>query len=271
MTGEVIDAALRRRALIRRGYAGGLIVLGIAALWTRMFGPNLVGLILLVAGALTTCITLSVELYAVALAAWGTTLGKLVGVLLGTMVGAASMALSSGIVNEATGLDPSNLPYAVTFMAPLTAGYLLMVLVAVIVVLGSVWFFVKTLGDAARLGYERARGIRGLWPDVELDGLRATAGIILLFAALVAWGVGERPYDWLLSKGASAFVYQFEFYSRDPCARVGERIRRLSDDAVAVARPGAGQAAFSLRTCSLADVAKSAIAAPRAAPAPSTP
>lgn len=270
MAEQIGDAAGRRRTLIRRAYAGGLILLGFATVWTRAFGPNFVGLALLVLGALTTSITLSVELYAVAVAAWESPMGKLLGLLLGMMIGAASMALSSDIVNEATGLDPSNLSYAVTFMAPLTAGYLLMVLVAAIVVLGTGWFFVRTLAQAAQLGYERARGVRGLWPDVELDGLRVCAGFILLFAALVAWGVGERPYSWLLSKLANGFVYQFEFYSRDPCARAGERIRRISDDVVGVAQPDPRKARFLLRKCALADVAAPAVTA-GAAPVVATP
>src|SRR3546814_12519172 len=41
------------------------------------------------------------------------------------MCGALSMAISSVVVNEATGFPPSEFPYTVAFLAPLTAGYIL--------------------------------------------------------------------------------------------------------------------------------------------------
>src|SRR3546814_1061386 len=51
--------------------------------------------------------------------------GKVLAALVATMIGALSMAISSVVVNEATGFPPSEFPYTVAFLAPLTAGYIL--------------------------------------------------------------------------------------------------------------------------------------------------
>src|SRR3546814_16276769 len=51
--------------------------------------------------------------------------GKVLAALVATMIGALSMAISSVVVNEATGFQPSEFPYTVAFLAPLTVGYIL--------------------------------------------------------------------------------------------------------------------------------------------------
>ncbi|MBN8715055.1 MAG: hypothetical protein J0H50_14020 [Xanthomonadales bacterium] len=66
------------------------------------------------------------EGYQLADKALATRPGKILAALVATMIGALSMAIASGIVNRATGFPPGEFPYTVTFLAPLTAGYIIL-------------------------------------------------------------------------------------------------------------------------------------------------
>jgi hypothetical protein len=230
-----------------RLYAGGLATLGGAVLLAMLFKPKpIVAALFYTAGAFLAG-GFVMEIYSVAVRLWETGPGKLLGALMATMVGALAMGLSSVVANEATGLDPSYLPYTVTFLAPLTAGYILLVATVAISLLCLVAFFVYSLllwiPSITRSSHGHSKRI------ADLIGLRMLGWISLVLVTSISWSAGQKPYDGLLMGTAGWFAFTLEMYGHDACAGPTERVRRLSDSVVAVGIVEHGSLRFELRQC----------------------
>ena len=204
------------------------------------------GTLLLFAAFLTDC-------YLAALRLWETPWGKLLGALLATMVASSSMALSSVIFNAATGMDPANFSYVVAFIAPLTAGYLLTVGTMFVVAGFFVWFvgytifgFLLTVVDGKKYAHRM---------DADKVLIRMVGVVALVMTNAVAVDFGGKSYDSGLASTARGFTYFLEMYAEDPCAREGERVRRISDEIVAFGRWESQRLVFDRRACPAGELA----------------
>src|SRR3546814_13698272 len=132
------------------------------------------------------------------------------------MIGALSMAISSVVGNEATGFPPSEFPYTVAFLAPLTAGYILVfsTIIAFVVVPTVILF----------------TGLISIWPLDRRDRrqvdfisvqsfLRLFAVIFLFYLLLGCCDTQDRPYDKFLYSCAVCFAFSFENYHNLPSFR----------------------------------------------------
>jgi hypothetical protein len=190
------------------------------------------------------------EAYALGLRLWQTRPGKLIGALVATVVAAIAMGLASVCVNEATGLDPSHFPYAVAFLAPWTAGYILLLATVVVSLLAMLAFAI----------YSLLLWIPAFTPEREAEKqhfanwilFRVLGWVSLVLMTSVTWESGHQRYDSALTGAAGWFTFVLEMYGQDACARKGERVRRITDDLVAVGSLARGRLQVELRSCPLA-------------------
>jgi hypothetical protein len=176
---------------------------------------------------------------------------KLLG-LLGLAIGIAfSTALSSVIINEATGLNPGDFPLAVAFVAPFTAGYIASLLALMAVISGMAWFFSVMAADMLKTVWASSTGEKYELAHPALVGLRFAAVFVMLSLWIVVTTEGKRPYASFLSGTARNFVFYLEMYDNDPCRLPNGRVRRLNDALVADGIVEGRHTRFQVRVCPL--------------------
>lgn len=224
---------------------GGALVLSILVFAIQ--GPGRLVAGLMVAGALFVAVAFLMDCYVVALGLWEKPLGKLAGALLATMIASSSMALSSVTFNAATGLDPASFAYAVAFIAPLTAGYLITVGIMGVVVVFFAWSILYTI-----VGFFLAH-FGGRKHSHRFDADKVVIRMVGVFALVLTNAVvidfGGKTYESALASIARGFTFFLEMYPNDRCALSGERIHRLSDELVAVGRWEDNRLVFEQRRC----------------------
>lgn len=227
--------------------AGGLvIVVSVAFAVARLTLRNLPQTIFMI-GAVLLASGIVLESYRLADKALATRPGKVLAALVATMVGALAMGISSVLVNLATGFPPSEFPYTVTFLAPLTAGYLLLLATIVLFVVAPV--SILAIG-AVSLWQSRRKPRRETDGELMRMGVRLVAAITLLSLVIAGWNRQHRPYEDSLVSLAGWFAYTFEMYGNDACAmNKGERVRRAGSDAVLVGHERDGRRIFFTRRC----------------------
>lgn len=245
--GCLLDNWWQRQAWPMRLYSSGGLVMAAAIVlaFIQLNYRDLPGKVFLL-GALLLAGGIGLEGYRIADKALATRPGKVVAALVATMIGALAMGISSVIVNEATGFQPGEFPYTVTFLAPLTAGY--------IVLFVTIFLFIAALLlilAASLISMWGARKIKGEAERQPMLMLARTAAAVVLFALVFAgWDRQHRPYEESLSALAGWFAFTFEMYGNDPCVRTeGERVRRVSADDVLVGYEQHGRRIFSTRRC----------------------
>lgn len=259
--GSVVSAWWGSASLVIKLYSVGVLtgLLAFAISWP--WGPSPIGNGLLISGAAFLSGGFLIEAYGVAKKLWDTSLGKLGGLLVATMVGALAMAMAAQTINDGTGLDPSTVPYAVTFLAPLTAGYLILFSTFLLAMVCVALAALSLLLDVVHLA------INGSWAksDVEIEVLRLVGFLALILSVTALWDIGNKQYTTSLAGGAKWFVFSLEMYSKDDCALQGERVRRLNDELVAVGAVSAGTIHFSKRLC---PIGKNAVPMPSSSAGP---
>ncbi|MDH5835318.1 hypothetical protein [Luteimonas kalidii] len=231
-----------------RLYSGGGIVILISlactvirlTYWDLHLTIFIIGTLLLASGIL-------LEGYHLANKGMATRPGKILAALVATMIGALSMGMSSVIINQATGFPPSEFPYTVAFLAPLTAGHVILLLTVLLFIVASVLIL--------------ASGTVSIWqalrqPDRKVDReyiqmmTRLLAAITLFSLIISGWKKQHEPYESHLNSVAGWFVYTFEMYSNDGCVqRLGERIHHAGPGEVFVGYRHEGRAIFFKRRC----------------------
>lgn len=232
-----------------RLYSGGGIVM-IASIACMLIGityrefPH----ILFIEGTLLLAAGIVHEGYKISCWVMATAIGKSVGALVATMIVALSMGISSAIVNETTGFSPSDFPYTVAFLAPLTAGYIILLSVLALFVASLVaimGFGMFSICKALRAGGSHIEG-----ESAKLFA-RLMAAITLLVLAVHVWNEHHVPYESGLTTTASWFAYNFEMYEKDPCSRsTRERVRRINPGQALIGSERDGRRAFFVRQCS---------------------
>lgn len=173
--------------------------------------------------------------------------GKLVAALLATMIGALSMGISSVIFNQATGFPPSEFPYTVTFLAPLTAGHVILLLTIVLFIVAPVIIL--------------ALGAVSIWqalgsPERKVDReyihmmVRLLAATTLFVLIIHTWQKQHEYYEARLTSASRWFAYTFEMYGNDFCVlHKGERVRHIESGQVLVGSERDGKKIFFARRC----------------------
>lgn len=229
---------------------GGSTV-AVSILLIQVSGPDQVTFGLLAAGGTLLAAAFLIDLYHAALRAWEWPLGKVLGTLAATMVVSVSMALASVTVKEATGIDPEHLSYAVAFLAPLMAGFLLTAGTMLVVIGVFVWFLMESIWGVLRWRFGSGTGAKPVNTDKVLIRLVGVFALALTNAAL--FDIGQNSYNGLLTTTARHFTYLLEMYPNDACALGGERVRRLTDDVVAVGRITDQGLVFEQRRCAFGE------------------
>ena len=227
---------------------------GVSVLLIQVSGPDRLIFGLMAAGGILLTAAFLLDLYHAALRAWEWPLGKIVGTLGATMVVAVSMALASVTVKEATGIDPEHLSYAVTFLAPLMAGFLLTAGTMLVVVGVFVWFVIESVWGVLRWRFGSGTDAKPVNTDKVL--IRLVGVFALALTTAVLFDIGQHSYNGVLTTTARRFTYHFEMYPNDACAFGGERVRRLTDDMVAVGRSTDQGLVFEQRPCALGETAQ---------------
>ena len=232
---------------------GGSTV-GVSVLLIQVSGPDRLIFGLMAAGGILLTAAFLLDLYHAALRAWEWPLGKIVGTLGATMVVAVSMALASVTVKEATGIDPEHLSYAVTFLAPLMAGFLLTAGTMLVVVGVFVWFVIESVWGVLRWRFGSGTDAKPVNTDKVL--IRLVGVFALALTTAVIFDIGQHSYNGVLTTTARRFTYHFEMYPNDACAFGGERVRRLTDDMVAVGWSTDQGLVFEQRPCASGETAQ---------------
>jgi hypothetical protein len=249
--GCLLDNWWQRQSWPMRLYSSGGIVI-VAAIVFALIPLNFRDIpgTLFLLGALLLAGGIGLEGYQIADKVLATRPGKIVAALVATMIGALAMGISSVIVNEATGFPPGEFPYTVTFLAPLTAGY--------IILFATMFLFVVALFvvlAASLISMWQARKIKGEVERLPMLMLaRMTAAVVLFALVFAGWDRQHRSCEESLSSLAGWFAFTFEMYGNDPCVRTeGERVRRVNADDVLVGYQQDGKRIFFARRC-VADV-----------------
>ena len=227
--------------------AGGLVMLVSVA--CAMIRLNLRDLpqTTFILGAVLLASGIVLESYRLADKALATRPGRVLAALAATMIGALSMGISSVLVNLATGFPPNEFPYTVTLLAPLTAGYLLLLVTIVLFVVAPVSILAIGVVSQWRSRHQTRRKTDG---ELMRMGVRVVAAITLLTLVTAGCNRQHRPYEDSLVSLAGWFTYTFEMYSNDACARKkGEHVRRAGSDTVLVGYERDGRRIFFARRC----------------------
>lgn len=227
--------------------AGGIVIIASVACMLIGFTYRELPQILFIEGTVLLAAGILLEGYQIARWVMATVPGKFVAALIATMIGALSMGISSAIVNETTGFSPGDFPYTVAFLAPFTAGYIIlfsilaMFVVALVAIVGFGMFSIlKALcADANKVEGESAKMFA-----------RLMAATTLLVLTLHVWNEKHTSYESGLTTTASWFAYTFEMYGKDPCARSKhERVRRIEPGQALIGSERDGRRAFFVRRC----------------------
>lgn len=233
----------------KRLMSAGLVLTMVGAVFARLGLPEwLAGAVLFLGSTLLGAGYL-LEAYDFIKRMLETLPGKLIAALLATCVGAVSAGLASQVINESTGLDPTQLDYAVAFLAPLTAGFMITAVVVGLTVIAMVMFFLRSF-TLALFGWSRKDKEKHT-KAIDRETLRFSGVLGLFVVGIVSWSAAERPYRTALALAANVFIYELEFYSVDPCAGSGEKVRRINDELVVVAVSRPGRLEYVRRSCPL--------------------
>ena len=171
---------------------------------------------------------------------------KLAMAALGVMAAAAATGVSRIAVNESTGPDPAHFGTTVTLLVPVSFVPVVAALVSIggiLVVLGTIFWTLfrslKTWTKPADL-------------DLLLGGARVFACLVLIGAA-ASLLKSSSPVFPTMSWLASYSAYLFDAQPNSACSpSQGDRVLRLNDELVIVARTTVDGLQFVRRTCALA-------------------
>lgn len=227
-------------------YVGGAVLLLLGMLSAIPDATRLTSKPLIAVGSACLAAAVTIECYYLVLRTLETPIGKLGATLTGAAAVPIALGISSNIVNEATGQAPSHFPYAVGMIAPLTAGYFIVIASGLVVLVGML-LGIPTAFSAI---FSRRGGIDR---DTAKFFARLLGGFCLFALVNAAWKHGSPVYENALRWVARGAVYHLDMYPMDPCSK-GERtrVRRITDEIVVVAMPAGRDLKFARQSCPLA-------------------
>lgn len=201
-------------------------------------------------------IAIAYDLIALYKKIYETVLGKALLVILFSLCANIAIVLSSQVVNDIVGIDPSKFPHTIALLSILTIpffiaacfGILSMVLLFAI----PIFLMVHTLPD------EKAKAVffPGLVPTETIPYPKTTR-LIQLVSFAVFCGVvysssqkSSKSYETFLTETARSFLYQFEMYPKAPCTvSSGSRIAFLGDGKILVGSKSEAVVTFTIQEC----------------------
>ncbi len=167
-----------------------------------------------------------------------------------------ALAMSSQVVNDLVGLEPSQFVHTITFISIFTAIGLVVVLLSILFVLGmsfAIMYLVMTWtrdhgGIAALIPWFRPVD------DIPFPRITATFRVVsfLTVGFLVFSWSQQKPtgYFDFVKSAAGWFLYNFDMYERAPCAlQKGQKVAFLDGDKVLLASSVGGDISFAVRSC----------------------
>ena len=185
-----------------------------------------------------------------------TILGKALLVVLFSLCANIAIALSSQVVNDIVGVDPSKFPHTIALLSILSipifivAGLSILSMVLIFTI--PIFMVVHTIPD------ENAKTVifAGLLPKETVPFPRITR-IIQLVSFAVFCGVmygslqnSTKDYETFVVETARSFLYKFEMYSKAPCkVDGGNRIAYLGDGKILVGSKNGAMVIFKVQEC----------------------
>ena len=185
-----------------------------------------------------------------------TVLGKALLVVLFSLCANVAIVLSSQVVNDIVGVDPSKFPHTIALLSILTIPFFIVsgfgILSIVMFIIIPIFIMVHTLHD------EKAKSVffPGL-ASTETVPYPRTTRLIQLISFAVFCGVvysasqkSSKSYETFLTDTARSFLYQFEMYAKAPCSiSSGSRIAFLGDGKILVASKNGAIVTFKVLEC----------------------
>jgi len=185
-----------------------------------------------------------------------TVLGKALLVILFSLCANLAIVLSSQVVNDIVGIDPSKFPHTIAFLSILTIPFFIAagfgILSIVLLLILPFFMMVHSLPD------EKAKAVffPGLVPKETIPYPRTTRLIQLLSFAVfcgVVYSASQKSvksYETFLTETARSFLFQFEMYPKAPCSvSSGSRIAFLGDGKILVGSMSGEIVSFRVQEC----------------------
>ena len=184
------------------------------------------------------------------------TLGKGVLLILVSLCTNFALVLSSQLVNDIVGVDPSKFLHTTALLSILSIPIFIVagLGIAYVALLIATPFFIMlhTLPDEKAKevlipGYSSNRAIP--YPKITRTVQLVSFAIFCGFALSLSQKV-ERSYETFLTDTARTFLYQWEMYPKAPCSLPnGARIAFLSDEKLLVAEKNSQGVVFKVQEC----------------------
>lgn len=187
--------------------------------------------------------------------AYQTFVGKAILLLILTIFTNVAISLSAQVVNDVTGVNPSNFPHTQTILAVLMIPFLAvgvgMILYFAILVLSPLILMFHISDDAFKRFFIPNYSIIS-----KLNYLKTTR-LIQGVSMLAFWGFiygfsqnNAVNYSTFVNQSAHFFIYNMEMYSRAPCViEPGAKIAFISDEKILVGVNSGAETVFRLEVC----------------------
>jgi hypothetical protein len=188
---------------------------------------------------------------------WSSLLGKgTILVIYATLMNVA-FALSSQAVNSIVEVEPSKLVYSISFVSILTIPLLISIcslfLFGGMILFGQIYFIISTISKDLR----KITILKPLFKsETEIYPMRTMfirfVYISVSLSTIVSFSNIMAPkYDKFVTNQASAFIYNFEAYSKSRCQlESGEKSILINDNEVVIAKKlPDGEYSFNLQAC----------------------
>lgn len=201
-------------------------------------------------------IAISFDLVALYKKVYETILGKAFLLILFSLCANIAIALSSQIVNDVVGIDPSKFPHTIALLSILTIPFFVVAgfgILSIILLIAIPFFMmVHTLPD------EKSKEVffPGLIPKETIRYPKITRFVQLVsfavfFGMVYSWSEkSSKSYETFLTDTAQSFIYQFEMYPKAPCSvDENKRVAFLGEGLVLVASKNGAVVSFKVQEC----------------------
>jgi hypothetical protein len=183
-------------------------------------------------------------------------LGKAFLVILFSLCTNFAIALSSQLVNDITGVDPSKFPHTISLLSILSIPFFVAagfgaLYFALLVATPLLLMFHTLPDDKAREvlipGYcsKQAVPYEKTTRTIQFVSLAVFCGVVFSFSQNVT-----RSYETFLTNTARSFLYQMEMYPKAPCLiQQGSRAAFLNEDTILIGEKKLTEIVFNVREC----------------------
>jgi len=201
-------------------------------------------------------VAITYDLVALYKKVYETTLGKALLLVLFSLCANIAIVLSSQVVNDITGVDPSKFPHTVALLSILTIPFFITaafgILSIVLLVFIPVFMMVHTIPDEkAKAVFFPGLDFKESIPYPRTTRLIQLISFAVFFGFVFSWSQkSSKSYETFISDTARSFLYQFEMYPKSPCKVTdGERVGFLGDGKILVGSKLETTVTFVVQEC----------------------